>query len=81
MWVRRVPVEGPGPQVAFAVSRRVGNAVIRNRVRRRLRAAVVDVRDAVRDDSAYLVGATPAAAGATFADLRVALGDCLRDAA
>ena len=81
VWVRRVPVESPGPQVGFAVSRRVGNAVIRNRVRRRLRAAVVDVRDAVRDDSAYLVGATPAAAGATFADLRVALGDCLRDAA
>jgi len=81
VWVRRVPVSGPGPQVGFAVSRRVGNAVTRNRVRRRLRAALRDERELVRADSAYLVGATPAAANATFADLRRALGDCLRAAA
>ena len=35
---RRDP--GPGPQVGFAVSAHVGNAVTRNRVRRRLRAAL-----------------------------------------
>jgi len=29
-----------GPRVGFTVSRRVGNAVVRNRVRRRLRAVV-----------------------------------------
>jgi ribonuclease P protein component len=81
VWVRRVPVPGPGPQVGFAVSRRVGNAVTRNRVRRRLRAAMHDEREFVRADSAYLVGATPAAAGASFAALRRAVGECLRAAA
>ena len=40
VWVRRVVATGPGPQVGYAVSRRVGNAVTRNRVRRRLRAAL-----------------------------------------
>jgi ribonuclease P protein component len=81
VWVRRVPVDAPGPQVGFAVSRHVGNAVTRNRVRRRLRAAVRDELAAVRADSAYLVGATPAAARASFDELRRALGDCLRAAA
>jgi ribonuclease P protein component len=74
-------VPGPGPQVGFAVSRRVGNAVTRNRVRRRLRAALQEEAVAVREDSAYLVGATPAAAAASYAELRAALGDCLRAAA
>ena len=81
VWVRRVPVATPGPQVGFAVSRRVGNAVTRNRVRRRLRAALRDEAEVVREDSAYLVGATPAAATASFAELRRELGDCLRAAA
>jgi ribonuclease P protein component len=81
VWVRRVEIVGQGPQVAFAVSRRVGNAVTRNRVRRRLRAALGEEHAAVRPDSAYLVGATPAAGGASYAQLRAALGDCLRDAA
>jgi ribonuclease P protein component len=78
VWVRRVAVAGSGPQVAYAVSRRVGNAVTRNRVRRRLRTALLADRAVVRPDSAYLVGTTPAAAAASFAELRDALADCLR---
>ena len=81
VWVRRVSVGGAGPQVAYAIGRRVGNAVTRNRVRRRLRTALLADRAMVRSDSAYLVGATPAAATASFAELRDALADCLRAAA
>jgi len=81
VWVRRVPVRGSGPQVAYAVGRRVGNAVIRNRVRRRLRAAVHAEAAAVRADSAYLVGTTPAGAHASYEELRTALAAALRGAA
>jgi ribonuclease P protein component len=35
-----VPCDDPRPQVGFAISRRVGGAVVRNRCRRRLRAVL-----------------------------------------
>jgi ribonuclease P protein component len=52
--------------VAFAVSRAVGGAVDRNRVRRRLRAIV---RESDLAPGAYLVGVSPAAAGLPFEEL------------
>jgi ribonuclease P protein component len=74
-------VRGSGPQVAYAVGRGVGNAVTRNRVRRRLRAAVRAESAVVRPDSAYLVGTTPAGADASYEELRAALAEALRSAA
>src|SRR4029077_16025747 len=43
------------PRVAYAVGRGVGNAVVRNRVRRRLRAATREHAEALESGSAYLV--------------------------
>jgi ribonuclease P protein component len=64
-----VPV-GPGPRarVAYAVGRRAGKAVKRNRLRRRLRAAVDQVRDLA--PGAYLVAAGPEAAEMGFEELK-----------
>jgi ribonuclease P protein component len=51
------------PCVAFAIGRRVGPAVVRNRLRRRLRDEVgVLVRAGQVPAGAYLIGLTPAAA-------------------
>ena len=50
------------PRVAFSVGRPVGNAVTRNRVRRRLRAAVREHADCLRPGSAYLVRTAPGVA-------------------
>ena len=58
----------PQPRVAYAVGRKVGNAVVRNRVRRRLRAAVAETAE-IRP-GAYLVAAAPAAARLSFDELR-----------
>lgn len=58
------------PRVAFAIPRKVGTAVIRNRVRRRLRALVRE-RDLV--PGLYLVRVAPAAAGLDAAALRAHL--------
>ena len=58
------------PRVAYAVSRAVGSAVTRNRVRRRLRAAVHESRPLLEDGRGYLVRALPGSANETSAELK-----------
>lgn len=54
------------PRVAYAISKKVGTAVERNRVRRRLRALV---RQQVPPPGAYLIGAGAAAVGSSSEEL------------
>jgi ribonuclease P protein component len=65
------------PAVAYAVGRRAGNAVARNRLRRRLRAAVHDHADLLAPNTAYLIGADPTAASMSFAALSEAVARAL----
>lgn len=65
------------PRVGFVVSRSVGNAVVRNRTRRRLRAAVYARRDSLRMGTDYVIRALPAAGAAAFAELDADLGSCI----
>ena len=61
--------KGRGLQVGFSVSKKVGNAVTRNKVKRRLRECfrphLGDVKNGL-----YVIVARPAAAEATFDTLR-----------
>jgi ribonuclease P protein component len=60
-------------RVAFAVPRRVGPAVVRNKVRRRLRAAVRELAmtsPELLPGGAYLLAAAPQAAKRPYAALR-----------
>jgi len=69
-------VVGPAtepPRVAYAVGRPVGGAVVRNRVRRRLRAATRAHAAVLAPGHAYLVHAAAGAAGRSYADLDAAL--------
>jgi ribonuclease P protein component len=51
------------PRVAFTVGKAAGGAVVRNRIRRRMRAACLElVRDGALPPGAYLVGASTDAA-------------------
>jgi ribonuclease P protein component len=65
------------PRVAYAVGRRVGNAVVRNRIRRRLRALTLAHRAELRPGAAYLFGAGPAAATAPYSEIDAAMGHLL----
>lgn len=56
------------PRVAYAIGKRVGKAVVRNRLRRQLRAAVDGVTDL--EPGAYLVAVHPGATGLSYEDLR-----------
>lgn len=57
------------PLVGFAVSRAVGNSVVRHRVQRRLRHLMRDVVPGLPAGARIVVRALPAAAGATYDDL------------
>ncbi len=65
------------PRVGFVVSKAVGNAVVRNRVKRRLRHLCRDQVSTLQPGSLTVVRATPGAATATFGELESALKRCL----
>ena len=64
--------------VGFVVSRAVGNAVTRNRVKRRLRHVVRDRVDRLPASWDLVVRALPPAASASSAELARDLDSCLR---
>jgi ribonuclease P protein component len=64
-------------RVAFAVGRQVGPAVVRNRVRRRLRAAA---RELDLGPGAYLVAAGPEAVELSYPELQRHFAEALRKA-
>lgn len=70
---------GPYAQVGYAIGRRCGNAVTRNRIRRRLREAA-RVRSAELAPGAYLVAADPATATLPYAELVALLSGAMRAA-
>ena len=55
--------------VSYAVSRKVGGAVVRNLCRRRLRSIVAEVSASLIPGT-YLVSLNPEARGLSFAELR-----------
>jgi ribonuclease P protein component len=63
------PAHPAGARAGFVVSKAVGNAVVRNRVRRRLRHLVRPRLAALPDGALVVVRALPAAADASFASL------------
>ena len=69
----------PTPQVAYAISRQCGNAVQRNRLRRRLRA-VVGQEAASLAPGCYLVSAGPTAHDLAPVELHEALTRAMREA-
>lgn len=70
--------EAPGPaRVGFVVSRAVGNAVVRNRVKRRLRHLVGEHLAELSASAVLVVRALPAAGSAGAEELRSDLARCL----
>lgn len=65
------------PRVGLVVSKAVGNAVVRNRVKRRLRHLAREHVSALPGSAVLVVRALPAAAGASYDDLGGDLTRCL----
>ena len=62
--------ELPHNQYGFVVGKRVGNAVTRNLVKRRLRAIIQDLRPEIAPGYAIVITAKATAAGCSFAALQ-----------
>jgi ribonuclease P protein component len=69
--------EGTPPRLAFAIGRPVGTAVVRNRLRRRLRSLFAE-QAAGLPPGTYLLGAGPAAATLDHGELRRTLTTALK---
>ena len=68
--VHAFPNEHGTPRLGLSVSRKVGNAVTRNAVRRRLREVFHSCISETSGNLDFVVSARPAAAGATFEELQ-----------
>ncbi len=76
--MRCLNTAAPVSRIGFSVSKRVGNAVVRNRVKRRLRAAATSLSIGPGWD--IVVSARPVAATRDYAALREALFSVLQRA-
>ncbi|MBW9092641.1 ribonuclease P protein component [Microbacterium jejuense] len=75
-YVSRVETDGPA-RFGFIVSRQVGGAVVRNSVRRRLKALCYESLEGVTPGNDIVIRALPTAASASFSELRADVEKCL----
>ena len=71
-------IDEPGPtRIGFVVSKAVGNAVVRNRVQRRLRHLAREHLASLPGSAVLVIRALPASAEASYAELAQDLSRCL----
>jgi len=70
--------EGGATRFGFIVSKQVGSAVVRNTVRRRLKAICAEALPGIAAGSQVVVRALPRAATAPYRELRDDVSRCLR---
>ncbi|NYE18543.1 ribonuclease P protein component [Microbacterium immunditiarum] len=76
MSARAEAVTAP-PRFGFIVSKKVGTAVVRNTVRRRLKAVCAEAVGTVRPGTDVVIRALPGSANAAYSELRAEISRCL----
>lgn len=69
--------ESRAARFGFIISKQVGTAVVRNTVRRRLKAICAEALPRVPEGTDVVIRALPASATASFAELRADVDRCL----
>lgn len=75
-YINRAVTDGPA-RFGFIVSRQVGGAVVRNTIRRRLKALCFESLGVIAPGHDIVIRALPSAASASYADLRTDVEKCL----
>ena len=78
LFALRRPDEDGGPRFGFTVSRKVGGAVVRNRVKRWLRESCRQLRDTFPNGGDFVIVARPSAATAGLAPTAAELANLAR---
>lgn len=65
-------------RIGLSVSKKVGNAVVRNRIKRYLRQAFLEMKDEIKQDMDYVIIARPQAATKDFHDTKKNLQHVLK---
>ena len=73
-----LPVRSPGVRVGFSVSKKVGKATVRNRVKRRMREAVRQQLPHIRPGQDLVFIARPASAEVPYGEIADAVAYLLR---
>jgi ribonuclease P protein component len=71
------PGAGESTRFGFIVSKQVGSAVVRNTVRRRLKAVCREALPGVKPGTDVVIRALPSAAAADYAEMRDEVQRCL----
>ncbi|NYF29806.1 ribonuclease P protein component [Microbacterium sp. JAI119] len=69
--------ENRAARFGFIISKQVGTAVVRNSVRRRLKAVCAEALPRVPEGTDVVIRALPASATASYAELRADVDRCL----
>jgi ribonuclease P protein component len=69
--------ESRAVRFGFIISKQVGGAVVRNTVRRRLKAVCAEALSRVPQGTDVVIRALPSSATATYAELRADVDRCL----
>lgn len=69
--------ESDAARFGFIVSKKVGNAVVRNTIRRRLKAVCAEALPSVRPGADVVIRVLPGASALSFRELREEVSRCL----